>query len=66
MPIYEYRCGYCGHNFEMILPFSESFTKTQCPECKRNDAKRVVSVFGIQFKGKGFYNTDNRKESKDV
>jgi len=65
MPIYEYECTSCGHNFEMVLPFADSLTEIQCPECKKN-AKKVPSLFGISFKGKGFYKTDNKKDGEDV
>ena len=33
MPIYEYRCGKCGHCFEQIQGVSEKDPKIVCPRC---------------------------------
>ncbi len=42
MPIFEYDCQDCGHNFERIV-FSEKQERITCPKCKSERIKRVIS-----------------------
>ena len=44
MPIYEYRCQGCGHQFETIVGGS---TRPQCPECQGNGLEKLLSVFAV-------------------
>ncbi len=49
MPIYEYECGECGHQFEaLILPKT---TSTACPECKSTKLERLISSFAVDSEG---------------
>ncbi|HUY80734.1 MAG TPA: zinc ribbon domain-containing protein [Acidobacteriaceae bacterium] len=56
MPLYEYRCKQCGHQFEKIQSFSAPDEK-ECPACK-GELERLISAPAIQFKGSGWYVTD--------
>ncbi len=56
MPLYEYRCKQCGHQFEKIQTFSAP-DETECPVCK-GELERLISAPAVQFKGSGFYSTD--------
>jgi putative FmdB family regulatory protein len=56
LPLYEYKCTKCGHQFEKIESVSASATK-KCPKCGAK-AERMVSASAIQFKGSGWYVTD--------
>lgn len=56
MPLYEYRCLQCGHQFEKIQSFSAPEEK-ECPVCK-GEVERLISAPAIQFKGAGWYVTD--------
>ena len=60
MPIYEYRCTRCGHQFEVTHAVGE--TVERCERC-RAPVRRVFSPVGIIFKGSGFHVTDYRKTS---
>ena len=51
MPIYEYRCTKCGHEFEMKRSFSESADLPRCPECG-GPTEKLISAFGSKV---GFY-----------
>ena len=59
MPTYEYKCQDCSHDFETVQSMLDD-PLTECPECK-GSIRRVISASGIQFKGSGFYVTDQNK-----
>ncbi len=42
MPIYEYACGDCGHQFEALV---RSDTVPQCPSCQSTKLEKQLSVF---------------------
>ena len=63
MPIYEYQCTSCHHDFDLMQKISEEPVK-QCPHCKKNTAIKLISAAGFQLKGTGWYATDF-KDKKD-
>jgi putative FmdB family regulatory protein len=64
MPTYGYRCGNCGHQFEIIQRISEE-PLTTCPKCQGKLSKMLYPV-GISFKGSGFYTTDYKGVDKSA
>ena len=64
MPIYGYRCGNCGHQFEILQRMSDEPLKT-CPKCQGKLSKVLYPV-GISFKGSGFYTTDYKGSGKSA
>ena len=42
MPIYEYACGKCGNEFEMLV---RSDTVPGCPSCRSTEVAKKLSVF---------------------
>lgn len=46
MPIHEYECRRCGHQFEFLLLPSAKTTPV-CPECEGQDLERRLSGFAI-------------------
>ena len=60
MPLYEYLCDDCGHQFEQIQKFSDALAET-CPKCGGR-VHKMQSAPAIQFKGSGFYITDYAKK----
>jgi putative FmdB family regulatory protein len=60
MPLYDYKCGKCGHVFEAQQKISEEPLKF-CPLCK-GPIKRLISASGLIFKGSGFHVTDYAKK----
>ncbi len=60
MPIYEYRCDACGHEFETIQKMSEDPLK-ECPKCQAPELKKLISAAAFRLKGGGWYETDFKK-----
>jgi len=54
MPIYEYRCPDCGHDFEALQKFSDDPIK-DCPSCKAGNVKKRISATSFVLKGGGWY-----------
>ncbi len=44
MPIFEYVCKHCGHEFEAIIRGSQ---KAQCPKCESSRLEQKLSVFAV-------------------
>jgi putative FmdB family regulatory protein len=63
MPIYEYRCGDCGHELEAMQKMSDPVLET-CPGCSRDALKRLISAPSFRLKGGGWYETDFKKDGK--
>ena len=54
MPIYEYACGKCGHEFEVEQRITADPVKT-CPECRARKVKRLISQTSFVLKGGGWH-----------
>ena len=63
MPIYEYKCLKCKHQFEVIQKFSDNPVEN-CPECNENSVQKLVSAPSFRLKGGGWYETDFKTGSK--
>ncbi len=57
MPIYEYECGACEEEHELIQKISDKpFRK--CPSCGALKLRRKVSLSAFHLKGEGWYATE--------
>jgi putative FmdB family regulatory protein len=54
MPVYEYACEKCGHEFEAEQRITEAPLKT-CPRCRARKLKRLISQTSFVLKGGGWY-----------
>ena len=63
MPIYEYQCNACEHQFEELQKLSDDPLKT-CPSCEKDELKKLISAGGFRLKGDGWYETDFKTGSK--
>jgi putative FmdB family regulatory protein len=63
MPIYEYQCRSCGHEFEAIQKLTDDPLK-ECPACGDLELNKLISAAGFRLKGEGWYETDF-KSNKD-
>ena len=55
MPVYEYLCKGCDHEFEREQRIHDKPVK-KCPECGAMKAKRQISRTSFVLKGGGWYN----------
>lgn len=62
MPLYEYECSTCGHQFEVIRKFSDP-PEEKCPKCG-GPVHKLQSAPAFQFKGTGWYVTDYAKSGQ--
>lgn len=64
MPIYEYKCGACGHRLEKLQRMSDD-PLTECPKCNQHELTKLVSAAGFRLTGTGWYETDfKNKDNK--
>lgn len=63
MPIYEYVCTDCKHEFEALQKLSEAVLKT-CPACEKDSLKKKISAAGFRLSGSGWYETDFKSDRK--
>jgi putative FmdB family regulatory protein len=72
MPIYEYACGKCEHEFEVEQRISDDPIKS-CPKCRSRRVRKLISKTSFVLKGDGWYSdlyssskkSDEKGESKD-
>lgn len=63
MPIYEYQCKACGHEFESLQRISDEPLK-DCPKCSAPELQKLISAAGFRLKGGGWYETDFKSGDK--
>lgn len=63
MPLYEYECETCHHQFEVRQKFSDPLID-KCVRCGKG-VRKLISAPGIMFKGSGWYVTDYSNKLKD-
>jgi putative FmdB family regulatory protein len=62
MPIYEYECTSCHHQFDLMQKMNDEPVK-DCPACHHDTAIKLVSAAGFQLKGTGWYATDFKNKN---
>ena len=50
MPVYQYACPDCGHQFERQQKFTDEKLKV-CPNCHKRHIHRVVGQVSVAFRG---------------
>jgi putative FmdB family regulatory protein len=54
LPIYEYQCEKCAHEFEREQRITEDPVKV-CPKCRAKKVRRLISRTAFVLKGGGWY-----------
>ncbi|MFQ5893020.1 MAG: zinc ribbon domain-containing protein [Nitrospinota bacterium] len=47
MPIYEFTCPGCGHEFEKLVLRASRLRRVACPSCGAGEVERRLSLFGV-------------------
>jgi putative FmdB family regulatory protein len=63
MPIYQYRCGACGQEHEVLQKVTEP-PLSDCPSCGKAGMQKLLTAAGFQLKGSGWYATDFKGGAK--
>ena len=63
MPIYEYQCTACQHQFDALQKISDP-RLTTCPKCQQDSLQKLISASGFQLKGAGWYESDYKSKPK--
>ena len=63
MPLYEYECTNCKFYVEALQKVSDPPMR-QCPSCKKQTLKKLVSAPVFRLKGGGWYETDFKSEQE--
>ena len=63
MPIYEYFCEQCGHEFEALQKMSDP-PLGNCPACEKEALKKKISAPGFRLSGSGWYETDFKSDKQ--
>lgn len=52
MPIFEYQCQECGHDFELLILGPRSKDDDKCPKCHDTNILKKISLFVANTDGK--------------
>jgi putative FmdB family regulatory protein len=52
MPIYEYVCMDCDHQFEIMRAMKDADRPIACVQCSGNHTSRMLSLFNAQSSGR--------------
>jgi putative FmdB family regulatory protein len=63
MPIYAYACKECDHTLDALQKLADA-PLVDCPVCGKPSLKRLLSAPRFRLKGKGWYETDFKKDNQ--
>ena len=63
MPIYGYACKKCDHTLDALQKIADD-PLVDCPACGEPQLKRLLSAPRFRLKGKGWYETDFKKDNQ--
>ncbi len=63
MPIYEYQCQSCEHQFEALQKIADA-PLVDCPVCGKPELKKLVTAAAFKLTGTGWYETDFKNSGK--
>ena len=63
MPIYGYACKICEHTLDALQKMADD-PLIDCPACGEPALKRQLSAPRFRLKGKGWYETDFKKDNQ--
>ncbi len=54
MPLFEYRCEKCKHQFERLLRHQECDIQPVCPVCEHQACEKLISRSSFSLRGDGW------------
>lgn len=63
MPIFDFQCENCGHEFEKLVMKSDA-PAPACVACSSDKVIKQVSAPGFRLSGSGWYETDFKTGKK--
>ena len=57
MPLYEYKCTGCGHEFEVLI--LKASQPVACPACAGASVERLLSMFAVSSESSRQSNTES-------
>jgi len=63
MPTYQYKCDFCGFEFEHFISISSYKKEQNCPLCMKPAKLKISGGAGLIFRGSGFYITDYKRKA---
>ncbi|QOJ03133.1 MAG: zinc ribbon domain-containing protein [Planctomycetia bacterium] len=48
MPIYEFSCPECGHEFDELVPSASARPRAVCPRCGKDTVQKRLSLFAAR------------------
>jgi putative FmdB family regulatory protein len=63
VPIYEYACRECDHVLDALQKMDDD-PLVHCPACDKPALKKLLSAPRFRLKGKGWYETDFKKDNQ--
>jgi len=57
MPIYQYKCSDCDHQFDALQKMSDA-KLIDCPECHLPSLRKQLTAAAFKLNGTGWYETD--------
>lgn len=63
MPIFDFACDKCGHQFEKLVLRSDS-PSPNCTSCESDQVSKQVSAPAFRLGGSGWYETDFKTGKK--
>ena len=63
MPIYEYECKACNHQFDALQKMSDA-PLSDCPACSKPALFKKISAPGFRLSGSGWYETDFKSDKQ--
>ena len=63
MPIYEYQCKTCDHEFEALQKMSDD-PLVDCDKCGKPELVKKISAAAFRLSGSGWYETDFKSGKK--
>lgn len=64
MPLFEFVCNQCEHDFEELLHSVSNITEVTCPGCGSEDVSKKISAFASRSSGNNRLSLNSNSSSR--